>query len=135
MAGTDPKSSGNPVHRLPDWRMTLPLAAGLSALWSSDPERESVPLTCDAKRTMPDSWRRFAWCPKGRRQWDVATWPAIDRGDRAPPPKGSRDAGAAAGNTGTDPICALILGAASAEPRSIIQCGAGLSGSAFCIST
>jgi len=26
MAGTDPKSSGNPVHRLPDWRMTLPLA-------------------------------------------------------------------------------------------------------------
>ena len=26
MAGTDPKSSGNLVHRLPDWRMTLPLA-------------------------------------------------------------------------------------------------------------
>jgi hypothetical protein len=53
------KARENPVHRLPDWRTTLPLPLGQPCfpLRGADAERETVPVARDEKPQTPNARR------------------------------------------------------------------------------
>jgi hypothetical protein len=53
--GMNSKGPKNPVHRLPDWRVTLPLALS-GPMRSENPCRRHLPAAGHVERTMSDAW-------------------------------------------------------------------------------
>ena len=92
MEGSERKMSDNPMDRLPDWRMTLPLAQACPALRRADPSGTIVPVSCDGQWPMPSTRWRLTWRPTRRGPRHVEAWPAVDRGRRASSEDDGRDA-------------------------------------------
>lgn len=53
-----PSPRSDPLHRLPDWRVTLPLAQSCPPMWRAHSERRDVQGPCDAERPLSDAWRQ-----------------------------------------------------------------------------
>jgi hypothetical protein len=61
------KARENPVHRLPDWRTTLPLAQSCPRYGAKNPEREFVPIARNEELPVPDARRKQHRANGGRK--------------------------------------------------------------------